>query len=267
MEISKFMSEMFGQVDVFTDENGEIWFSGNQVAEALGYDKSNLANAVRRFTEEEDRKALKYKASLDSNEAVLWTKANDYSDKLIINEPGLYSMVASSRLPKAKEFKHWVTHEVLPSIRKHGAYINRQEELDPDQLATVTAEAESLAKEVERLADQNAVLKDKNAFLQKRRHELIKERDAIKAKKIYLSGESEKRGDCIDRLLKMLDRAYSDYNELEETTRFLNPSYRSVMLDIRKRKEEKEAKAFYRGPEGPEMTVTVANDGTVIRIN
>ena len=148
MEISKFMSEMFGQVDVFTDENGEIWFSGNQVAEALGYDKSNLANAVRRFTEEEDRKALKYKASLDSNEAVLWIKANDYSDKLIINEPGLYSMISSSRLPKAKEFKHWVTHEVLPSIRKNGGYIEGEEELSKEDRAKIDEEIKNLRSKV-----------------------------------------------------------------------------------------------------------------------
>ena len=188
MEISKFMSEMFGQVDVFTDENGEIWFSGNQVAEALGYDKSNLANAVRRFTEEEDRKALKYKASLDSNEAVLWIKANDYSDKLIINEPGLYSMISSSRLPKAKEFKHWVTHEVLPSIRKNGGYIEGEEELSKEDRAKIDEEIKNLRSKVARL--------------QKRRHELLAEQRKDRKTISGLNDYADLYEELYDRLVR-----------------------------------------------------------------
>lgn len=52
----------------------------------------------------------------------------------IINESGLYSLILSSKLPSAKEFKHWVTSEVLPSIRKNGAYIRNQENMTPEQL-------------------------------------------------------------------------------------------------------------------------------------
>ena len=223
MEISKFMSEMFGQVDVFTDENGEIWFSGNQVAEALGYDKSNLANAVRRFTEEEDRKALKYKASLDSNEAVLWTKVNDYSDKLIINEPGLYSMISSSRLPKAKEFKRWVTHEVLPSIRKNGGYIEGEEDLAKEDRAKVDEEIRNLRSKVARL--------------QKRRHELLAEQRKDRKTISGLNDYADLYEELYDKLVRenaeltqqIFDLRFPDARERKEHEP--EPKHRYVVTD------------------------------------
>lgn len=93
---------------------------GKDVAEALGY--FNTSKAIRNHVSEDDLKTLKYKAYNVSGEASLW-KRNDYSDKSIINESGLYSLILGSKLEKAKEFKHWVTAEVLPTIRKTGGYI------------------------------------------------------------------------------------------------------------------------------------------------
>lgn len=260
MEISKFMSEVFGEIDVFTDEKGELWFSGNQVAEALGYERPG--DALATLVDEEDRKALSYKAFGKLPKAgysILWSKPNDFSNKTIISEYGMYALVMRSHASKAKEFQHWVTHEVLPSIRKHGAYINRQEELDEDQLAVVTAKAEKLADEVARLADENAVLRNRNDFLKKRRHELIAERDKIKAKKNYLSGESDKRGDCIDSLLKMLNTSYKDYDILASVAKDLDPDYMIRVLEKTFPKPAKKTPI-------PGFTVTVAKDGTVISI-
>lgn len=252
MEISKFMSDVFGEIDVFTDEEGELWFSGNQVAEALGYERPG--DAIAALVDEEDRKALSYKAFGKSPKAgysILWSKPNDFSNKTIISEYGMYALVMRSHASKAKEFQHWVTHEVLPSIRKHGAYINRQEELDKDQLAMVTAKAEKLADEVARLADEND-------FLKKRRHELIAERDKIKAKKNYLSRESDKRGDCIDNLLKMLNISYKDYDILASVAKDLDPDY---MIRVLAKTFPKPAKTPIPG-----FTVTVAKDGMVISL-
>lgn len=90
---------------------------GKDVAGALGY--FNTSKAIRDHVSEDDLKTLKYKAYNVSGEASLW-KGNDYSDKSIINESGLYSLILGSKLEKAKEFKHWVTAEVLPTIRKTG---------------------------------------------------------------------------------------------------------------------------------------------------
>lgn len=109
----------FGNLRTLTIE-GEPWFVGKDVAEALGY--FNTSKAIRNHVSEDDLKTLKYKAYNVSGEASLW-KRNDYSDKSIINESGLYSLILGSKLEKAKEFKRWVTAEVLPTIRKTGGYI------------------------------------------------------------------------------------------------------------------------------------------------
>jgi anti-repressor protein len=98
------------------EQNGEPWFVGKDVADALGYSNSN--KAIKVHVDSEDRKVLEYKGfSQNGNTSELWS-GNDFSNKTIINESGLYSLIMSSKLPKAKEFKHWVTSEVLPSIRK-----------------------------------------------------------------------------------------------------------------------------------------------------
>ena len=103
-----FENAEFGQMRT-VDVNGETYFVAKDVAEILGY--IDTYGAVRKHVDEED----KLVCQIDS--------AGQKRDVTIINESGLYSLIMSSKLPKAKEFKHWVTSEVLPSIRKHGAYM------------------------------------------------------------------------------------------------------------------------------------------------
>ena len=126
-EIQTFNSNLhpeFGNLRTLTID-GEPWFVGKDVAEALGY--FNTSKAIRDHVDKDDLKALKYKAYNVLGKASLWS-GNDYSDKSIINESGLYSLILSSKLEKAKPFKHWVTAEVLPTIRKTGGYINQGQE-------------------------------------------------------------------------------------------------------------------------------------------
>lgn len=123
-EIQIFNSNLhpeFGNLRTLTID-GEPWFVGKDVAEALGY--FNTSKAIRDHVDKDDLKTLKYKAYNVLGKASLWS-GNDYSDKSIINESGLYSLILSSKLEKAKPFKHWVTAEVLPTIRKTGSYINQ----------------------------------------------------------------------------------------------------------------------------------------------
>ena len=103
-----FENAEFGQMRT-VEVNGETYFVAKDVAEILGY--IDTYGAVRKHVDEED----KLVCQIDS--------AGQKRDVTIINESGLYSLIMSSKLPKAKEFKHWVTSEVLPSIRKHGAYM------------------------------------------------------------------------------------------------------------------------------------------------
>ena len=96
--------------------NDEPWFVGKDVADILGYSKAR--NAIALHVDEED--ALK--------QGIL--TGGGIQDMLIINESGLYSLILSSKLPQAREFKRWVTSEVLPAIRRQGGFI--REDLDED---------------------------------------------------------------------------------------------------------------------------------------
>lgn len=110
-EIKIFSHEMFGDVRTMTNESGETFFVGKDVAEALGY--RNPSNALQVHVDEEDKTSYLIQVS----------GSNYKANTLMINESGLYSLVLSSKLPQAKVFKHWITSEVLPQIRKTGGYI------------------------------------------------------------------------------------------------------------------------------------------------
>lgn len=103
------------------------WFIGKDVAKILGY--KNLSAALSQHVDKEDQKALSYKAYRDSC-MTLWTDKNDFSNKMVINESGVYSLIFGSELPTTKDFKHWVTSEVLPAIRRHGAYMTDKKAFD-----------------------------------------------------------------------------------------------------------------------------------------
>lgn len=108
-ELMVFNNPEFGKIRT-VEVKGEPWLVGKDVAVALGY--SNTRDALERHVDAEDKNTV---VNPDGN------RGNP--NMTIINESGLYSLVLSSKLPGAKRFKRWVTAEVLPSIRKHGAYI------------------------------------------------------------------------------------------------------------------------------------------------
>ena len=103
----------------------EPYFVGKDVALILGY--KDLSRALNQHVDREDRKALSYKASGDLY-ASLWAGKNDFSNKIVINESGLYSLIIASKLPQAKKFKRWVTSEVLPSKHKSNTLITNQKQ-------------------------------------------------------------------------------------------------------------------------------------------
>lgn len=103
--------------------DGEPWFVGKDVAEALGYRKGkSITNAVTNHVDDEDKGVTKIMTPGGRQKMV------------IINESGLYSLILSSKLDSAKKFKKWITSEVLPSIRKNGGYIYGQENMSEDEL-------------------------------------------------------------------------------------------------------------------------------------
>lgn len=119
-ELQVFNSEEFGQIRT-VEINGEPWFVGKDIAQALGYSKER--DAIAKHVDEDD--ATKHGIT-DSLGRIQQTT--------IINESGLYALIIGSRLPSAKQFKRWITSEVIPSIRKNGGYIANQENLTPEQI-------------------------------------------------------------------------------------------------------------------------------------
>ena len=107
-ELQIFKNQEFGEIRSL-EINGEPYFVGKDIANILGYERSD--NAIRSHVEEEDKLTHQISAS------------GQMRNMTIINESGLYSLIMSSKLPIAKKFKRWVTSEVLPQIRKHGAYL------------------------------------------------------------------------------------------------------------------------------------------------
>lgn len=99
-------------VRTLTDKNGEPWFVAKDVCDVLGL--NNVSQALTRLDDDE-------KSSIILNDGTPGTPT-----KTIVSESGIYSLTIASRKPEAREFKRWVTHEVLPSIRKHGAYMTQQ---------------------------------------------------------------------------------------------------------------------------------------------
>lgn len=118
-ELQIFNNAEFGSVRTLAI-NGEPYFVGRDVAEILGY--SNTRDALAKRVDTEDKGVAKCDTLGGTQELV------------VINESGLYSLILSSKLPNAKKFKHWVTSEVLPSIRKHGVYAIDEVLENPDML-------------------------------------------------------------------------------------------------------------------------------------
>jgi anti-repressor protein len=132
-ELKIFENPAFGKVRV-VEQGGEPWFVGKDVAEILGY--SNTPKAIRDHVDDEDKLAERIVLSGQNREVA------------IINESGLYSLILSSKMPKAKEFKRWVTAEVLPAIRKTGGYIAGSEKMsDAELMAKAVLVAQATIKE------------------------------------------------------------------------------------------------------------------------
>lgn len=139
--------------------DGEPWFIGNDVTKTLGY--SNSRDALTRHVDEEDK----------LTERIVLSGQN--RDVNIINESGLYSLVLSSKLPDAKKFKHWITSEVIPQIRKTGKYAPKpltREEL----LAKAVLEADTMIKEQKVLLEQKTKeLEETNNKLEEQKPKVI----------------------------------------------------------------------------------------------
>lgn len=143
-DVQIFEHEKFGEIRV-VDQDGDPWFVAKDVCFVLGFEKP--ADAVRGL----DR---------DEKGTFIMRGTNGNPDKTIISESGLYSLILRSRKKEAKAFKRWVTHDVLPSIRKHGAYMT------PPTIDAMLADPRKYAELLYNLANE----RDKLKFLNEKEH-------------------------------------------------------------------------------------------------
>lgn len=146
-ELQVFTNDIFGQIRT-TVINGEPWFVGNDIATALGYKRPR--NAVSTHVHEDD--ALK-QGGVDT--------LGRTNEMTFVNESGMYALIFGSKLPSAKQFKRWITSEVLPSIRKTGGYIpvNAQ-----DDEITIMAKAHQILERT--LKEKDKIIETKTKALQ-----------------------------------------------------------------------------------------------------
>ena len=137
-------NELNVEINCYVDKKNEIWFRGKEMASILKY--TNTRKAIRDHVHEDDKKLMDFKIKLKSrcneklplaespetqcNEKFRRTESLEKTFKCVfINESGFYSLIFSSKQPIAREFKHWATNEVLPSIRKKGYYNSKSKKL------------------------------------------------------------------------------------------------------------------------------------------
>ena len=162
-DVSEFVSEEFGTIRTIVIDL-EPWFVGKDVADALGY--SNSRKALADHVDEEDKNTVTIRygiqenpdqtVSEDENTVTNYDGIRGNPNRTIINEAGLYSLIFSSKLPAAKEFKHWVTREVLPSIRKRGLYVTDELLADDGRLDSALEELRQEKAELQEKLDEAA---------------------------------------------------------------------------------------------------------------
>lgn len=152
-DLQLFQNPEFGRVRI-VEVDGEAWMVGKDVAEALGY--SNPQKAIRDHVDEDD-KGVNEMFTPGGKQAVP-----------IINESGLYSLVLSSKLPNARKFRRWVTNEVLPTVRKHGAYMTPETLqaaiLNPDTMIQLCQQLKAEQEHSRQLEAENAAMLPKAVF-------------------------------------------------------------------------------------------------------
>lgn len=218
--------------------NDEPWFVGKDVAEILGYSKAR--NAIATHVDDDDKKGAPIQGDLGGTQ-----------EMTVINESGVYALVFGSKLPSAKKFKHWVTSEVLPQIRKTGSYASPQltgEEL----MAKALIEANSvLARQSKQLEEQkpkvlfaDSVIASKGSILVRELAKLIKQNGYdIGEKKLY-------------RWLR--EKGYICKNSTEPTQMAMNLGLFEIVV-----------RTIERGDDSPKVTRTtkVTGKGQVYFIN
>lgn len=212
-DLQIFSNPEFGQVRT-VELDGQPWLVGKDVAEALEY--KNPQRAIRDHVDDEDRGVTKT------------VTPSGEQEMLIINESGLYSLILSSKMPKAKAFKHWVTSEVLPALRRNGVYETVKAQQHIEQLEATNERLTAAIQAV-------SIAKEQLAEIIDTRNDILKQRDDSKV--AFLKWKSLYGGAC-DRVRRADDLVQKAQAELDSRIDQLRivafglPAFDQIMADI-----------------------------------
>lgn len=195
-DLTTFTNPEFGQVRT-VEIDGTPWLVGKDVAVALGY--KNPGKAIIAHVDEEDKRLEMLPQETNSQNG----NASPASKTALINESGLYSLILSSKMPKAKAFKRWVTSEVLPAIRKNGAYESFQAQQHIKQLETTNTRLNAAIQAV-------GTAKQQLADVISLRNDFIKHRDNYKARYMQAKTDYSRICDSLRQAEGLVTKAQAD---------------------------------------------------------
>ncbi len=195
-DLQIFSNPEFGQVRT-VEIDGTPWLVGKDVAVALGY--KNPGKAIIAHVDEEDKRLEMLPQETDSQNG----NASPASKTALINESGLYSLILSSKMPKAKAFKRWVTSEVLPAIRKNGAYESFQAQQHIEQLEATNTRLNAAIQAV-------GTAKQQLADVISLRNDFIKHRDNYKARYMQAKTDYGRICDSLRQAEGLVTKAQAD---------------------------------------------------------
>ena len=211
-DLQIFSNPEFGQVRT-VEIDGTPWLVGKDVAVALGY--KNPQRAIRDHVEDEDKGMTKT------------VTPSGEQEMLIINESGLYSLILSSKMPKAKAFKRWVTGEVLPALRKNGVYETVKAQQHIEQLEATNDRLTMAIQSVSQAKDQLAEIIDM-------RDQFIKIRDKSKSRFVQAKADYSRDCDSLRQAESLVQRAQNQLDSRIDQLRIVAfglPSFNEIMSE------------------------------------
>ena len=196
-DLQIFSNPEFGQVRT-VEIDGTPWLVGKDVAVALGY--KNPTKAIIAHVDDEDKQLEMLPQEAEAQNGTL---PSGSTKTALINESGLYSLILSSKMPKAKAFKRWVTSEVLPAIRKNGAYESFQAQQHIEQLEATNTRLNAAIQAV-------GIAKQQLADVISLRNDFIKHRDNYKARYMQAKTDYSKICDSLRQAEGLVTKAQAD---------------------------------------------------------
>ena len=196
-----FNNKNLGSVRTALDQDGNIWFVAKNVCDVLGI--VNNRDAMSRLDEDEKDTIDPHIFTVGNTD----TENRRGSELSIINESGMYTLVLTSRKPQAKEFKKWLTHEVIPTIRQHGGYIYGQEMLE--------------TKDQKEIKEKLSELSEKVKYLRVRRRQLRKQVSNLQENKKKLRKQVNNLNEYADLYEDLFEKAQADYVVAMEENEYL----------------------------------------------